>query len=159
MSSTFPCRRRFLKMAAFGAAVAGCGSGSGTTQSSNTVGGGTSPDGGSPSGAPGDVAAGTITDLPVGSLKSLGSAPVAIARDGAGVYAMTLVCTHAGCEADVAGAEVICPCHGSTYDANGNVVHGPAQAGLTHFGVSADVGGNLTVHTDTVVDPTTRLSV
>jgi hypothetical protein len=28
-----------------------------------------------------------------------------------------------------------------------------------HFAVSADAAGNLTVHTHTLVDPTTRLSV
>jgi len=75
------------------------------------------------------------------------------------LYAMTLVCTHAGCEASVSSQEVVCPCHGSIYDANGNVLRGPAPSPLEHYAVSEDGSGNLTIHTATVVDPSTRLAV
>jgi Rieske Fe-S protein len=107
----------------------------------------------------GDVAAGAVGSLSLGSLRSVGSKPLAIGRDGAGVYAMTLICTHAGCEANVVGQEVICPCHGSRFDANGNVSSGPAPAALEHYVVSVDGSGNLTIHTGEVVDSAARLKV
>jgi Rieske Fe-S protein len=155
-SSTFTCRRRFLKMAAVGVAAAGCGSGQDSTQSSVTTSDG-GPPGSSEASAPGDIAGGKASDLAVGSLQSLDSGQAAIARDSAGVYALTLICTHAGCQAGVIGADIVCPCHGATFDANGNVVHGPATAPLVHLAVSADSSGNLTVHSGTLVDPATRL--
>jgi nitrite reductase/ring-hydroxylating ferredoxin subunit len=138
-------------MAAFGVAGAGCGP-------SNVPSGQplSSPE---QSSATGDVPAGNVASLPVGSLKTLGREPLAIGHDDGGVYAMTLVCTHQGCEARVEGHQIVCPCHGSTYDANGNVVQGPAPNALEHYAVSADDAGNLTVHTGSVVDSATRLTV
>jgi len=107
----------------------------------------------------GDVPAGTVASLSIGSLRSVGGEPLAIGRDSGGVYAMTLTCTHAGCEVNVIGQGIVCPCHGSRFDANGNVVSGPAPSPLDHFAVSADGSGNLTIHTGTVVDSGFRLKV
>jgi cytochrome b6-f complex iron-sulfur subunit len=134
-------RRRLLEMAALGAVAAGCGPGGVSPQSL------------------GDVPAGNESDLSVGSLEAVGGNPLAIGRDSAGIYAMTLTCTHAGCEAQVDGRQIVCPCHGSTYDANGNVTGGPAPSPLDHFAVSADGSGNLTIHTGTIVPASTRLKV
>jgi Rieske Fe-S protein len=146
-------------MAAFGVAAAGCSSSVESTQSGSTAPADAGAGDSQSTGAPGDVPAGKVSGLSVGTLQAVGGAPVVIGRDSGGVYAMTLVCTHAGCAAGVLGAEIFCPCHDSAFDANGNVVHGPASAPLVHFAVSADGGGNLTIHTDTLVDPTTRLMV
>jgi len=141
MNRFVTCRRRFLEMAALGVVAAGCG-----------------PAGVSPQSL-GDVAAGNESDLSVGSLQAVGGNPVAIGRDSGGIYAMTLTCTHAGCETQVEGQEIVCPCHGSTYDANGKVTGGPAPSPLDHFAVTADGSGNLTIHTGTVVSASTRLKV
>jgi len=158
-------------MAAAGMAVAGCGSGAPqtpTTQQGSTVPGGDGSGSGASSGGGGqsggasnanDVAAGNVANLPVGSLVGLDSQPLAIGRDSGGVYAMTLICTHAGCEASVDGQEVVCPCHGSVYDANGNVLSGPAPSPLEHYAVSEDGSGNLTIDTAAVVSPSKRLAV
>jgi Rieske Fe-S protein len=107
----------------------------------------------------GDVAAGGVDALSLGSLRGVGREPLAIGRDGGGIYAMTLICSHAGCEANVVDQEVICPCHGSKFDANGNVQSGPAPTGLEHYEVSVDVSGNLTIHTGRVVDSGARLKI
>lgn len=42
------------------------------------------------------------------------------------------VCPHAGCAVSkVDGAEIICPCHGSTFGLDGAVISGPAREPLT----------------------------
>lgn len=119
---------------------------------------------GTPSGEPipvGDVPAGNFKDLPVGSLLAIGLDPVCIGRDKKGVYAMTLTCSHQGCNMAVDGyvspRGLSCSCHGSQFDANGNVVHGPATVPLVHYAVTADSKGNLTIRGDTRVEPDERL--
>ena len=111
----------------------------------------------------GDVTAGNISSLPVGSLRALNGEPACIGRDSGGVYAMTLTCTHAGCDigatGDVSPSGLFCGCHGSRFDANGNVLSGPAPSPLDHFAVSMDASGNLTIHGGQVVDAGQRLAV
>lgn len=111
----------------------------------------------------GDVSGGTTASLPAGSLKVVTGASAAIGRDAGGVYALTLTCTHQGCDIATRGtvsAEGIrCSCHGSAFDANGSVVNGPATSPLVHFAVTADSAGNLTVHGGQEVDASTRLKV
>jgi len=47
------------------------------------------------------------------------------------VVAMTAICTHLGCTVAPAGAQVVCPCHGSVYkSADGSNVSGPAPKPL-----------------------------
>jgi cytochrome b6-f complex iron-sulfur subunit len=140
-------RRRFLEMVggACAASLAGCSSGS------------ASP-------APiGDVPAGNASALTVGTLVPVASEPVCIGRDAGGIYAMTLTCTHQGCDIGNGGtvsfAMIRCPCHGSQFDANGNVVNGPAETPLVHYAVSQDTAGNLTIHGGTEVSESTRLAV
>jgi Rieske Fe-S protein len=112
--------------------------------------------------APSDVAAGPASAIVVGTLRALPDAPVAVGRDQGGIYAFSLICTHAGCDIRagvVSASEIKCPCHGSRYDIHGNVVAPPATRPLPHLSVTADVQGNLTVHRDQTVDPSTRLSI
>lgn len=135
-------RRRFLVMGAAAVATGACSGGSGE-----------------PPAQVGDVAAGSVADLPSGALREVGTKPVCIGRDQGGVYAMTLTCTHAGCTAGVINERVACPCHGSNFDRNGNVTTGPASSPLQHFAVSVDASGNLTIHGSTDVDAATRLKV
>jgi cytochrome b6-f complex iron-sulfur subunit len=46
------------------------------------------------------------------------------------------ICTHRGCTVDVSGARLVCPCHGSTYNREGQVLRGPAQRALTRYSVT-----------------------
>jgi Rieske Fe-S protein len=111
----------------------------------------------------GDVSAGNVSSLSVDSLSAIPGAPACIGRDAKGTYAMTLTCTHAGCDigqtGTVSAQGLRCGCHGSEFDVDGNVVNGPATAPLAHFAVSEDAAGELTVHTGSEVDPSTRLAV
>ncbi len=109
----------------------------------------------------GDVVTVDASTLANPSLEAVGSLPVCIGRDSGGIYAMTLTCTHMGCNiggGTVAPTGLVCPCHGSHYDANGNVTQGPAPAPLQHFAVTADATGVLTIHGGQDVDASTRLS-
>ena len=53
--------------------------------------------------------------------------------------AISLTCTHQGCSVNKAvmanGEGFVCPCHGATYDGDGQVVSGPAQENLAQFKV------------------------
>jgi cytochrome b6-f complex iron-sulfur subunit len=99
----------------------------------------------------------------VGALQQVGSEPVFIGRDSAGLYAVTATCTHAGCELNAQGsgtsAAFFCPCHGSAFDRNGGVTRGPAQSPLAHFAVEIDAAGNVTIHGGTQVDAAARVAV
>ncbi|HYM62232.1 MAG TPA: Rieske 2Fe-2S domain-containing protein [Thermoanaerobaculia bacterium] len=70
-----------------------------------------------------------------------------------GVYALSAVCTHLGCIARYKSDEkvIACPCHGSRFDLEGNVVHGPAPRPLPWLDVTEDAAGNLVVDTGIVI--------
>ena len=108
---------------------------------------------------PATIPAGNISGLPQGTLRALPGVPVAIARDAGGIYAMTLICTHQGCDMSggVGPSFIDCGCHGSVFDAHGNPLRGPATLQLQHFVVDADASGALTVHTDQPTPASTRL--
>ena len=57
---------------------------------------------------------------------------VLLLRDGDSVRALSARCTHLGCTVTLAadGESLVCPCHGSEYDLEGNVVGGPAPRPL-----------------------------
>jgi thiosulfate dehydrogenase [quinone] large subunit len=54
--------------------------------------------------------------------------------------AFSATCTHQGCPVQWAGGGFQCPCHGATYDANGQVTGGPAPAPLTPIPVTVADG-------------------
>jgi cytochrome b6-f complex iron-sulfur subunit len=71
-------------------------------------------------------------------------------RSGPSEYAATsITCTHLGCEVEVAdaGKSLACPCHGSQFNPDGSVRHGPASRPLQRYVVemSADQT-ELTIH-------------
>jgi len=70
-----------------------------------------------------------------------------------GIYALSAVCTHLGCITRYKSDEsvIACPCHGSRFDLEGNVTHGPAPRPLPWLDVSQDANGNLVVDTGIVI--------
>jgi Rieske Fe-S protein len=44
--------------------------------------------------------------------------------------ALSLSCTHLGCMVQEDGEDFLCPCHGSRYNRDGLVLHGPARQPL-----------------------------
>jgi Rieske Fe-S protein len=71
-------------------------------------------------------------------------------RTGASTFSATsIACTHMGCEVEVAegGQSLACPCHGSQYNADGTVRHGPAGRALRQYVVELSPdNAELTVH-------------
>jgi len=63
-----------------------------------------------------------------------------------GFIAVAQTCTHQGCTVTYArGAQTfVCPCHGGTYDLNGNVIAGPPPYPIKRYTVSRN-GSNLSV--------------
>jgi thiosulfate dehydrogenase [quinone] large subunit len=58
--------------------------------------------------------------------------PDIVVRDSSGgLKAFSAVCTHAGCTVGYEGGQIVCPCHGGTFDAKtGAVISGPPPQGL-----------------------------
>jgi Rieske Fe-S protein len=61
-----------------------------------------------------------------------------VARTSATTFtAIDATCTHEGCTVNgLNGAIYVCPCHGSRYNRNGQVVNGPAKAALRQYNTS-----------------------
>jgi cytochrome b6-f complex iron-sulfur subunit len=88
---------------------------------------------------------------------------VVVARDTDGIYAMSAVCTHAGCLVDDMAATIAaglyCPCHGSAFDGEGIVTRGPAPLALQHYVVTIAADGSITVDGSQPVAASTRTPV
>jgi nitrite reductase/ring-hydroxylating ferredoxin subunit len=104
------------------------------------------------------VPAGNVSAIPVGKLTVVAGIFL-MGRDANGIYAMSMQCTHKGCALVFSGAQLDCPCHHSRFDANGNVLVGPATAPLPHLAVTVDASGNITVDRYAVVSASTRTAV
>ena len=63
---------------------------------------------------------------------------VILSRQGDGtLMAFSATCSHAGCTVNApSGTEIECPCHGSRYGLDGNVIRGPAASPLTPIPVT-----------------------
>lgn len=107
------------------------------------------------------IAAGNAKDLTSGTLRPITGQGVAIGRDTGGIYAISVICTHQGCDISVSGTVsaggVDCACHGSVFDAQGNVLRGPAISPLPHLVVTEDATGTLTIHGDQTTSASTRI--
>ena len=78
----------------------------------------------------------------IAAVGNLGNKPIAVVRTGTASYtALSRICTHAGCDVNVAGNGFSCPCHGSKFDSQGAATEGPAQAALQRFSVAVSTDG------------------
>lgn len=150
--------------------TSGTGGGGGATSSSTVTsstsgaggagGGGCQDPPGNAVGAPGDY----ITD----GLHIVPGSKVLIGRDAGGLYALTSDCPHQHCDMDemsqgkalgtiLANGGIKCNCHGSKFDAVGNVTQGPALKALKAYALALGCDGLLYVDRNTVVPNTDRL--
>ena len=93
--------------------------------------------------------AGGPADYPEGTVRFNREQRAYVIGGAGGVYALSAVCTHLGCITRYLSDEnvIACPCHGSRFDLEGNVVHGPAPRPLPWLEVQADAAGILVVDT------------
>lgn len=94
---------------------------------------------GGPTGGPGTVV-GPAAAVPVGGGVVDERLAVVVTRPSAAAYrGFSAVCPHDGClVTEVADGTIGCPCHGSRFDLDGAVVHGPATEGLAPRPVRVD---------------------
>ena len=108
---------------------------------------------GKPAKAPPGTAIGPARDVPVGQAASFtdpasGDPSIVIRPDSRRFVAFDAVCPHAGCTVgyDPGQKVIICPCHGSQFNAGtGAVEVGPATTGLQKLGIAEGPNGQLYV--------------
>ncbi|MFI1163670.1 Rieske 2Fe-2S domain-containing protein [Streptomyces sp. NPDC020801] len=126
-------RRTVLRGAALtpvaGLGLAACGPGGGSASAPATP---TAP-----------VDLGAENEIPKGGARLYRDHNVVVSRDANGALkAFSTICTHAGCPINkLQGTTLICPCHGSEFDATtGKVVQSPATQPLSELPVRAQGG-------------------
>lgn len=97
--------------------------------------------------------AGDPADYPEGTVRFNREERTYVIGGAGGIYALSAVCTHLGCITRYVSDEniIACPCHGSRFDLEGNVIHGPAPRPLPWFDVETDTSGRLVVDTAVTV--------
>jgi Rieske Fe-S protein len=73
--------------------------------------------------------------------------------DGSRVYAQSAQCTHKACTVDASKDGFECPCHGSKFSRDGQVVEGPAKKPLARLALETDANGHVIVHTHKHIEP------
>ncbi|SEQ53686.1 Rieske 2Fe-2S domain-containing protein [Lentzea albida] len=85
-----------------------------------------------------------VDDVAVGSSKSFttpNGMPAHLLRPAPDTFlAYNAACSHQGCPVSYVGPGFRCPCHGATYDENGQVTGGPAPAPLVKIPVTVVEG-------------------
>lgn len=66
----------------------------------------------------------------------------AVKREGGGVTVYSPICPHLGCgyNWDASARRFVCPCHGSVFNLNGQVVAGPAPRSLDELPIRIEEG-------------------
>jgi cytochrome b6-f complex iron-sulfur subunit len=91
---------------------------------------------------------GDAADYPDGSCTVMLHIPAVIFNRNGEFVAYSLTCTHLGCTVEQVEEGFTCPCHGSRFDRNGNVINGPAQEPLTKLRVEILENNTLKLFTD-----------
>lgn len=138
-------RREALSLGAVGAvavAVGLTGCAPATSSSSSSGSGSSSASSSGSAGAAGTKVA-ALADVPVGTIVStkLSGKPVVVTHASADAVAcFSAVCPHEGCTVAGKNNQIVCPCHGATFDpATGAAISGPTKKALT--GVAVKVNG------------------
>jgi cytochrome b6-f complex iron-sulfur subunit len=106
-------------------------------------------------GPPSKFDIGKAASYPDGAQQTFIDQKVSVIRHANNIGAISLVCQHLGCTVAPSATGYDCPCHGSKYDALGNVTHGPAQIALFWFDVSLTPSGDLQVDKSKIVPTST----
>lgn len=102
---------------------------------------------------------GVPAEFPVGMIKLLEGKKAFIFSNADGFHAISQICTHLGCLVSRTEAGFQCPCHGSKFNAIGQVTAGPAPRPLPWLELSLSVDGQLIIDTSKEVKIGTKFKV
>ena len=86
-----------------------------------------------------------VDKLPFNSAYLIKDKQIGILNGKEGITVLSIACTHLGCVLNVENDKFICPCHGSTFDLQGNVLKGPALKPLKHIDYTIQ-NNNIIIH-------------
>ena len=110
-------------------------------------------------GEPSRFKVGRPESFPLGTRLPLTRQRVTLVRTEAGMAAVSNTCTHLGCVVGTTDIGFDCPCHGSRFDADGDVLGGPAPRSLPWFRLRLSPNGEVEVDTAEMVPARTYLRV
>jgi cytochrome b6-f complex iron-sulfur subunit len=90
------------------------------------------------------------SEIAVGSMAAFPAARVVVFHDTLGFFARSTVCPHLGCTVEPVSQGFQCPCHGSRFGPQGQLVNGPAPTPLRAVQLELDETGALVV--DSAID-------
>lgn len=101
---------------------------------------------------------GTLKDFPSGTIKPFLQYKLIVFSDPEGLYAISGRCPHMGCMVSFQKfeAKFTCPCHGSVFNKEGSVSHGPAKEDLPWFLIEKDASEQLVVDKSKIVPAGTK---
>ena len=102
---------------------------------------------------------GRKNNYPVNTFTYLPDRQLFVYRDHEGIRAVSAVCTHLGCIIEKSEDGFQCPCHGSCYNEEGEVLSGAASKDLPWFELQKDVDGQIVVDQGRLVDPERKLYI
>lgn len=102
---------------------------------------------------------GVPAEFPVGMIKLLEGKKAFLFSNIDGFHAISQICTHLGCLVSRTEAGFQCPCHGSKFNAIGQVTAGPAPRPLPWLELSLSVDGQLIIDTSKEVKIGTKFKV
>lgn len=101
-------------------------------------------------------------NFPAGSVTLIQDQNIFLVRASEGYFfTLSATCTHLGCITNWKNDEgiIACPCHGSKFNRDGNVIGGPAPRQLPRYEMSLDDHGMLVVDKGITVDENFKLRV
>ena len=106
---------------------------------------------------PSQFSLGRPQDYPPNSATFVPERRLFVLNEPGGFRAVSAICTHLGCNVNrEEGRGYACPCHGSVFDLEGQVVSGPAPWPLPYFALSLSRRGELIVDERETVDSSRR---
>ncbi|MEX2370576.1 MAG: Rieske 2Fe-2S domain-containing protein [Bacteroidales bacterium] len=99
---------------------------------------------------------GKLSDFPLDTYTFINDVKIYIYRDYESVKAVSGICTHLGCTILRTMDGFECPCHGSCYSDEGNVLSGPAPRSLSWYKVGKAPDGMIFVDLDSVTEAEER---
>lgn len=108
--------------------------------------------------APTRFVLGPVAEMALDSSTVHPVARVVVLRDALGFFARSMVCPHLGCTVEQAEDGFRCPCHGSRFGLQGQLVNGPAPTPLRAVQLEWDETGALVVDTAVDVELEARLA-